>query len=64
GEWTEDEQALKSGSGISMVKATVASMGGSNSGIATPVGSGWLDGERVSVQKIPTARPPMPNESD
>jgi len=42
-----------------MVKATVASMGGS--GVATPVGAGWLDGERVSVQKIPTARPPVLN---
>ncbi|KAG9098686.1 carbohydrate-binding module 1 protein [Ceratobasidium sp. 370] len=63
GEWTEDEQIARGGSGITMVKATVASMGGSNSGIATPLGSGWMDGERVPVQRIPTARPPLPNES-
>jgi hypothetical protein len=58
GEW-DDEESRGGGSGIGMVKATVASMGGS--GVATPVGAGWLDGERVSVQKIPTARPPVPN---
>ncbi|KAJ1310558.1 hypothetical protein OPQ81_007288 [Rhizoctonia solani] len=63
GEWDDDESIGRGGSGISMVKATVASMGGSGSGIATPVGSSWLNGERVSVQKIPTARPPLPNES-
>lgn len=62
GEWTENEQIAR-GSGITMVRATVASMGGGNSGIATPVGSGWLDGERVSVQRLPTARPPIPHES-
>ena len=63
GEWAEDETVGQSGSGITMVKATVASMGGSGSGIATPLGSGWLNGERVSVQRIPTSRPPLPNES-
>ncbi|CAE6436624.1 unnamed protein product [Rhizoctonia solani] len=62
GEWDEDESIGRGGSGIGMVKATVASMG-SGSGIATPVGSSWLNGERVSVQKIPTARPPLPDES-
>ncbi|QRV86829.1 calcipressin [Ceratobasidium sp. AG-Ba] len=64
GEWVEDEQTGRGHSGISMVKATVASMGGSSSGIATPLGSGWLNGERVSVQKVPTARPPVPGESN
>lgn len=59
GEWTEDDDAGRAGSGIGMVKATVASMGGAGSGVATPLGAGWLDGERVSVQKIPTARPPI-----
>ncbi|KAF8602738.1 Calcipressin [Ceratobasidium sp. AG-I] len=58
GEWTEDDDAGRAGSGIGMVKATVASMG-TGSGVATPLGAGWLDGERVSVQKIPTARPPV-----
>ncbi|CAE6465921.1 unnamed protein product [Rhizoctonia solani] len=63
GEWDEDESVGRGGSGISMVKATVASMGGPGSGIATPVGESWLNGERVSVRKIPTARPPLPNQS-
>ena len=63
GEWDEDESVGRGGSGIGMVKATVASMGGSGPGIATPVGSSWMNGERVSVQKIPTARPPLPSES-
>jgi hypothetical protein len=62
GEWDEDESSARGGSGIGMVKATVASMGGPGSGIATPVGSSWMNGERVSVQKIPTARPPLPDE--
>ncbi|CAE6344754.1 unnamed protein product [Rhizoctonia solani] len=62
GEWDEDESSGRGGSGIGMVKATVASMGGPGSGIATPVGSSWMNGERVSVQKIPTARPPLPDE--
>jgi hypothetical protein len=63
GEWTEDDLTGRDGSGIGMVKATVASMGGSGSGIATPLGASWQDGERVPVKKIPTARPPLPSDS-
>lgn len=37
--------------------------GGGGSGVATPLGASWLDGERVPVQKAPTPRPPLPADS-